>query len=205
METYNKEDVIREFNIAKERCDSYFDYLYKVLQFSIAAIIAIIVAAAQLFGHDASGIKNIDDIRAIILSYILPICTYIFGVMYAYNAYALTVCGKHAEMLHNKIYEFKSEGEIKDISNYPNIKKYIVTNRSVTIFPYGLQLAFYMGFPLASNAFSAVLCENISNFFFYRILPFIFTGLYLSIVLIIIVNIAKNFFIKDDVSEKKHS
>lgn len=198
MGTYNKEDLIREFNIAKESCDSYFDYLYKVLQFSIAAIIAIIVAAAQLFGNDASGIENIDDIRAIILSYILPICTYIFGVMYAYNAYALTVCGKHAEQLHNKIYEFKSVGENKAISNCPDIKKYIVTNRSVTIFPYGLQLAFYMGFPVASNVFSIILCKDTSNFFFYRILPFIFTGIYLAIIFLIIIKIAKDFFIKSD-------
>lgn len=200
MYTYNKQDAIREFELAQRECKSYFDYMYKVLQFSFAAIIAIIAAASQLFDADS---PNIENIKAIILSYILPISTYIFGVMYAYNAYALTVCGKQAEKLHNEIYTFETdEMDISDnlvnknVKDFPRIKKYIVTDRKITFFAYGLQLMFYVAFPVSSDVFSLILCDATGSFFFYKILPFIMTFLYLIIMSIIIFGIGKDFLIE---------
>lgn len=174
MYTYNKQDAIREFELAQKECKSYFDYMYKILQFSFAAIIAIIAAASQLFDADS---PNIENIKAIILSYILPISTYIFGVMYAYNAYALTVCGKQAEKLHNEIYTFNHVEQESDFANntvtknvegFPRIKKYIVTDRKITFFAYGLQLMFYIAFPVSSDVFSLILCNSTGDFSFTR-------------------------------------
>lgn len=203
MSKYTRDDVIREFESAKDACQSYFNYMYKVLQFSFAAIIATIVAATQLFNVKD---PNIEYIKAIVLAYILPISTYIFGVMYAYNAYALTVCGKQAELLHNEIYSFdkiesKENDACKDVENFPQIGKYIVTDRKITFWSYGLQLMFYVCFPLSSDIFSLILSNPPKYIFFYKVLPFIMTALYLGIMSIIIYGIVKDFFIDKKFSD----
>lgn len=199
MNKYTREDVIREFELANNACQSYFNYMYKVLQFSFASIIAIIVAASQLFNVND---PNIEYIKAIVLSYILPITTYIFGVMYAYNAYALTVCGKRAELLHREIYTFERKEntneqniEYRDVKQFQQITTHITTDRKITFWSYGLQLMFYLCFPLSSNIFSLILSNPEKYHFFYKILPFIMTALYIGILIRIIWGIVKDFFV----------
>ena len=89
--------LLKEFEFEDSRCKYYYDLMYKVIQFTFVAVVALAVCA---FAKDTE-----QSDKCMILSLILPICIYIFGIMYAYNAYALSICGKRAELLHRKMIE----------------------------------------------------------------------------------------------------
>lgn len=96
---FNKDDLIREFQLEQDRSNCYFNLMYKTLQFTFLAVASFIVCAFSLYKEQV--------IINLIFSLIIPICCYVFGIMYAYNAYALTVSGKRAEILHSNIYAKK--------------------------------------------------------------------------------------------------
>lgn len=69
---YDKTDLIREFEFEHNRCQSYFELMYKTLQFSFAAIVALLVFAL--------GKENYQGNSIMIFQLILPICIYVFGI-----------------------------------------------------------------------------------------------------------------------------
>ncbi len=193
MAKYCRNDIIREFEIAQNGCRSYFDYMYKTSQFSFAALIAIVVMTTQLINKTDAGYAN--AVLKIVLVYVLPIFTYIFGIMYTYNAYGLAVCGKRAEIMHRKIYEMGFEADINDGGFSDELIKYVSTDRRVTLIGYGVQLTFYFLFPFSSIVVSNYFCIVTGHKFFFSILPYIFYIVYFAMMSLIVVMIAKNFFL----------
>ncbi len=76
--TIQKKDLVRELQAENGRCAMYMGFMYQVLQFTFLAIIALAVCA---FTVDVT-----NDGFKVIFRLVLPICFYIFGVMYAFNA-----------------------------------------------------------------------------------------------------------------------
>lgn len=182
----NKNDLIREFEFEHNRCQSYFDLMYKTLEFSFAAIVAIVVLG---FGMCDVQKEIPTEYTALIFCYVLPVCLYVFGIMYAYNAYAMTLSGERAEKIHKRIYE---KLNIKDFKS--DISKYVISNRWITMFAYGTFLGFYIVIPPASIALSIKFFTVESSLFWYKVLPFILLAIYYIILTIIIVQIVKPFF-----------
>ena len=106
---YGKNDLIREFEFEHARCQHYFELMYKVIQFTFAAIIAVVVVVFQGNSNEQYG--------ALLLMLVLPVCIYVFGALYAFNAYALAVGGDRAEAIHEKIYENERETFLKEHDN----------------------------------------------------------------------------------------
>ena len=185
-----KTDLIREFEFEHNRCQSYFDLMYKTLEFSFAAIVAIVVLG---FGMCDVQKEIPTEYTALIFCYVLPVCLYVFGIMYAYNAYAMTLSGERAEKIHKRIYE---KSNFKDFKS--DISKYVISNRWITMFAYGTFLGFYIVIPPASIALSIKFFAVESPVFWYKVLPFILLGIYYIILITIILQIVKHFFtIKD--------
>lgn len=143
----SKDDLIREFEFENNRCMFYLDFMYKILQFTFTADIALLTIAFS------EKILSGSDVASIFLELILPICTFVFGIMYAFNAYVLAVCGERAEMLHLKIYScFTAGGEMSgdEKSLYDNLCRYVIADRKVSLISYGVPLGFYLVIPWAS-------------------------------------------------------
>lgn len=184
-----KEDLIREFEFEHSRCQSYFDLMYRILEFSFAAIAAIVVLGFGLLENFDKGITNYHV--ALIFSYVLPICIYVFGTMYLYNIYAMIICGARARKIHKEIYSAGELGELK-----PIISEYIISNKLVSVLAYGVSLGFYLAVPLASIIISNKFFSVTENIFYYNTLPFILLAIYYAIILVIIVQIIISYFKK---------
>ena len=49
MNEITKEDMIREFDFEYKREQSYFEYMYRSVQFSFVAIVAVFITASELY------------------------------------------------------------------------------------------------------------------------------------------------------------
>ncbi len=96
---FSQQELIKELEFEVKRCSQYFDLMYRTLQFTFILISALIVFVFQ---------KNISSENSfLILCLVLPVCTYVFGILYTYNAYALSVGGEKCELIHSYIYSHK--------------------------------------------------------------------------------------------------
>lgn len=185
---YNKDDIIREFEFEHNRCQSYFDLMYKTLQFVFVAIVALVVG---VFSSDDN-----PELQNLIMCLILPICMYVFGIMYAYNAYALAACGERAEILHSNIYKCTHNFELEKNKRLSEILPlYIICDRKITLIAYGIPLGFYLTVPVASYLVGMLFFPVYSNLFF-EVCPIICLIFYYAIMILIIYSIAKRFFVK---------
>ena len=184
---YTLKDILREFNIITGISERYFDLMYKILQFTFAAIIAIVGIGFGFFNEENTS----KQYCSIIFSYVLPVCMYVFGIMYTYNAYALALCGKKAEYLHNKLYQGKHSNN-KQFSEL--MRKYVITNRVITLLSYGVPLGFYIVIPAASICLSCKVFSVSKQLFLYHILPVIFLWIYVVLMLVLIIGIGKDHF-----------
>ena len=192
-----KEDLIREFEFEHNRCQSYFDLMYKTLEFSFAAIVAIVVLGFGMCDVQ----KDIPTkYTALIFCYVLPVCLYVFGIMYAYNAYDMTLSGERAEKMHKKIYENSNWEDFKS-----DISKYVISNRWITMFAYGTFLGFFIVIPPASIILSIEFFKVESSVFLYQVLPFILLAIYYIILAIIILQIAKPFLLLKTYNRQKQN
>lgn len=184
----NKADIFREFELEHNRCQAYFDLMYRTLQFVFVAIVALAVCA---FTNDAD-----PELKNLILCLVLPICIYVFGIMYTYNAYALTVCGKRAEVLHSKAFHCVEEEQNEHEQEFVGVlSKYVVTDRKITFVAYGVPLGFYLVMPAAScyvgNRYYTGYPDQ-----FLKYCPIVCLILYYTLMGIIVWAIAKDFSIK---------
>lgn len=151
-----------EFEMADKNCQRYFDRMYRTLEFSFAAIVAIVGIGFTLFE------KSMVDIPGFFLfAYVLPVCLYVFGMTYIYNAYALAVYGKTAEVLHHRLY-LQKDNLLRNSSNtYDQImKKYVMTHPRYTKIAYGVCVAFFVILPGASIGFGwGIFGSNVCCFF----------------------------------------
>ncbi len=181
-----------ELRYEKERTSSYLSYMYRTVQFTFAALIAIVVAALQVFNNEYSDIQTSIIIK-LLFSYVLPACIYVFGTMYAFNAYALSACGKREDRLHRLICD------IRDLESCdPMIPRLIMTKRSVSLLSYGVTLGFYLVIPPSSYIMALILSPFKTNDFFSIVLPAILIIIYWCIMIVIIINISKNFYNVND-------
>ena len=137
-----KADIRCEYDVARENCKLYFERMYKILEFSLGVMIAVIGIDVGVLG----GSQSTDSFGHIIFLYILPVCLFILGLLYTYNAYSLAVYGNEAQALRKELYSKTSgKSEIDGI-----MREYIKTNPRYTKKCYGVCLVFYIVAPLVS-------------------------------------------------------
>lgn len=190
-----KKDLIRELEAENKRCAMYMGFMYQVLQFTFVAIIALAVCA---FGTEIEPSGTI-----IVFKLVLPICFYIFGVMYAFNAYALSKCGVREELIHSTIFgsnnnacQDAEESIFVSKDTYFLIAKNVATNRVVTLISYGVPLGFYLALPCASIYLGFLMGDPkiiLPNFVF-NILPIIGLIIYYVLMMVIIFNLVRPHF-----------
>lgn len=146
-EFIGSDELKREFEFETSRCQSYFDLMYKTFNFSFVAIVALVGFVCGLYGQEPEP-ANRDFFAGVIFCFAIPVCLYVFGIMYTFNAYALAACGKRAELLHNELYKNKDYINTKFYNKI--IKRYIITDRKVALISYGVPLGFYILTPPAS-------------------------------------------------------
>lgn len=184
---YTLKDILREFNIITGISERYFDLMYKTVQFTFAAIIAVVGIGFGFFKEDNMS----KQYCSIVFSYVLPVCLYVFGIMYTYNAYALALCGKKAEFLHNMLYQ----GKYSNDEHFSEVmRKYVITNRVITLLSYGVPLGFYIVIPFASIFLSCKVFSVSEKLFLYHILPVILLLIYVILMLVLLIAIGKNHF-----------
>ena len=200
---YQEEDLIREFEFEHKRTESYFDRMYRVLQFTFAAVIAIVIAAFQV---ESVEVKNVENYGAILLMLILPACTYVFGPMYAFNAYALAVGGARAEAIHEKIYEIKY-GAIKDSDKSENqdnvdkvVRRYVLNDRHLSLLTYGVALGCFFIVPFFSILIGWTLFD--SHAVWIHWVALVCLAVYLIIMFFILAGIIKTHFLTTKIQKK---
>lgn len=189
---YGKNDLIREFEFEHARCQHYFELMYKVIQFTFAAIIAVVVVVFQGNSNEQYG--------ALLLMLVLPVCIYVFGALYAFNAYALAVGGDRAEAIHEKIYENERETFLKEHDNMEDslesfdkiFQSYVINSRYRSLVAYGVALGCFIVAP----AFSIILGHTLFSPYAKWVVFISYFGLavYLIIMWYIIIGIVKNHF-----------
>lgn len=95
---YTNNGLIREFQIEGTRCQNYSYLLYKAILFTFVAEITLVVTAFQR--------EELDKTTSYILMICIPCFVSVFGVLDAYNIYALEIFRSRAEKIHQKIYNF---------------------------------------------------------------------------------------------------
>ena len=195
-------ELKHEFDLEVNRCQSYFELMYKTFNFSFAAIVALVGFVCSLYGIDTQP-EYKDFLVGVILYFAIPACLYVFGIMYTYNAYSLAVCGKRAERLHNELYKnakYKDKKFFRDV-----IKKYIITNRKITLISYGVPLGFYMGAPMASCYIGYNLYNTNERFGWgFLICSIICIIVYLVLIWLVILEIKKDFSVYKKTNKIKY-
>ena len=186
----------REFDFEHARCQGYIDCLYKTLEFTFAALIATVG-----IGFGFSSESNPDDFGVAVFSYVLPICIYVFGVMYAYNSYALAICGKRAEELHGRMYRFIGH----DKCYIDLVNKYVLADRIFTMLAYGVPLGFYLTIPIVSIMYSIVKYSADSSIFMSIVIPVCALIFYLLIMFVLIIHIINPHFSISKIQRKNRS
>lgn len=196
-----KTDLIRELKSENSRCSQYTTHMYQVLQFTFLAIIALAVCG---FSKDvtADGFK-------VIFRLVLPICLYIFGIMYAFNAYALVNCGKREELLHSALITNQektnnSEMIFLDKNTSSLIIRNVVVDRWVSMISYGVPLGFYLVLPPASVKIGYVMHKVPTDlpFFIIKVLPICGLIIYYIFMFIIIYKICRGHFNINKIQDK---
>lgn len=185
-----RDDLIREFQLEHARSEYCFDRMYKILQFTFAAIIAI-----AIFAFNKQIVQ--DYTKLFMLSYVLPAVSYVFGLMFLHNAYSLSVCGKRAITIRKEIYCDLKENESKSKYSLNNVLyNYVSADRKIAFVAYGSITAFYLLLPL----FSILICfmDSCDEKYAYLLwISFAILILYYVFMMVMIVGIACNFRIKD--------
>lgn len=194
----NSDEYFREFEFENKRADGYFDLMYKIFQFTFALVVALL---AIVFSD-----KTLPIYSNLILRYVLPICLYVFGIMYTYNAYALAICGERAEKLHQKIYEDADIKQFRDRNFYSVLSKYVATNRIITLLSYGLALGFYLTIPIASvyvggHYFTNMFADNK----LFTLLPPVFNIIYIILEMIVICAIGKHYLVVRKIQKQNNN
>ena len=180
----------REFDFEHARCQGYIDCLYKTLEFTFAALIATVGV-----GFGVSNAKDQNTFGIAIFAYVLPICVYVFGVMYAYNSYALAICGKRAEELHGRMYTIATQD--RDFHNL--VYKYVLANRFLTMLAYGVPLGFYLTIPFVSILYAISEYSKNEPILMSIVIPIGALGLYWIIMGILIIHIVYPHFSIDKI------
>lgn len=188
-----KIDLIRELKSENIRCSQYRTHMYQVLQFTFLAIIALAVCG---FSKDVT-----DDGFKVIFRLVLPICFYIFGIMYAFNAYVLANCGKREELLHSALFSnqekvHSAEMILLDKDTSSLIIRNVIADRWVSMISYGVPLGFYLMLPLASVRIGFIMNKISSDLphFLIEVLPICGLVIYYIIMIIIICKIFQSHF-----------
>ena len=185
----------REFDFEHARCQGYIDCLYKTLEFTFAALIATVGIG---FGFSSENSPN--DFGVAVFSYVLPISIYVFGVMYAYNSYALAICGKRAEELHGRMYQLNGY----DTKFINTVNKYVLANRTFTMLAYGVPLGFYLTIPIVSILYSIVKFSDNCSVFMAIVIPLLALVLYLLIMSVLIIHIINPHFSISTIQRKNN-
>ena len=174
----NLEMLIAEYQFGEEVGGKYFSYMYSILNFTLVFYGAILAIFRDLFVDPQSSVLFV-----LVITYLLPVVTYILGLFYAYNAVAISRQGYFMIRIEsdiirlNKQFGFKYPLHGWDIfaKNYP----------SGFLLPYGTMLMFYIIMPIAMFAFSIIIIDvetlfSLFNFYlFICIIPAILLLVYL--------------------------
>lgn len=190
-------DLIWAFEFEHGLTKNYFDLMYRSLQFTFAAIIAVLVVAYQ---------KDIESGAAsLFLTLVLPVCTYVFGVLYAFNAYALAVSGKRAEIVRIHIFPNKSSFTLMHKYNDEALIKvlftYVGNKRTISLISYGVALGCFLLAPLTSIILGCTLFIPYSTILGILSITGLIT--YYLMMSVIIVGISKNYFQTDTIQETR--
>ena len=147
-------NIRSEYNVARENCQLYFERMYKILEFTLGVMIAVIGIDVGVLG----GSQATDSFGHIISLYVLPVCFYILGLLYVYNAYSLAIYGSEAQVLRRELY-CKTFGT-KKLDD--TMREYIKTEPLYTKICYGACLLFYLSGPLISIIYG---CKRILDGF----------------------------------------
>lgn len=195
MRNISKEDLIWVFEFEHGRTKTYFDLMYRSLQFTFAAAIAVLVMA---FGAEIE-----EEAASLLLTLILPVCIYIFGMLYAFNAYSLAVCGKRAEIIRNHIFD-SAESESDPTDESAAVKKILVTyvgnNRWVSLISYGVALGCFIVAPIVSFVLGCTIFRPYNGF--VKLLSVVGLILYMGLMTVMVVAIGINYHQSRKIQEK---
>ena len=195
---FSPDEIKRELDETNTSEKKYFDLMYQTLQFTFGSIIAVAGFGFGFFTETEVSLQYC----SLLFSYVLPACLYIFGIMYAYNAYCLALLGRKSEILHKRLYLNKKSDdlEVNDM-----MKRYVISSRYVTLLAYGVPLGCYLAIPYASVYFSRFIFaidKNSPGFYLYHIIPGCILILYTILMLVMICAIAKHHFIINRIQKK---
>lgn len=142
--------MLEEYKLIKDECKHYFEYAYKNL-----SIIFAFFSAAVVFGFD-TGIDYFP--RLLIFLYIVPICGYVFGLLYFYCFSALAKLGYSEALLEAKLKE-------KGLSEYTKRSKQYKLGYFLA---YGTSFAFFLLVPVVSILIGSSNIEDNTNLFFHQ-------------------------------------
>lgn len=185
LKNISPEDLIWVFEFEHGRTQTYFDLMYRSLQFTFAAAIAVIVVAFR---------TDIEiGAASLLLTLILPVCIYIFGMLYALNAYSLAVCGKRAEIIRGQIFcdtiNQSSDNVPEDVKEI--LVTYVGNKRFISLISYGVALGCFIVAPIVSLILGFTLFSPYNSWI--KIVSICGLGLYIILMTIVIVAIAKNY------------
>lgn len=166
------EFALEEYKLVKDECKHYFDFAYRNMSMAIAFFATITV-----FGLSVE--TNYFSKQAIFL-YVLPVCGYVFGLLYFYCYSALAKLSYSEAVLEQKMKE-------KGFIGYTKVNK---TYKAGYIVSYGTSYAFFLVVPLISIIIGQNSIDEVKNIVLFghscscvdalvlKVIPWGFYGIY---------------------------
>lgn len=183
--------LLEEYRIVVNIGEKYFDRMYATLNF----VMLFYGAVLTLMYSATNGARP-----ELVFGYLLPVGTYILGLFYAYNSFAVTKQGFHCIRIENLIKQYSEEKNHRCSFIGWNILAKSKKYNGNYILPYGTSLIFFIFAPVfdlimavEESSFQVIMDFAKSNFgnLIICILPIVFYCIYLPFMIVIIVNIIK--------------
>lgn len=183
--------LLEEYKIVVNIGEKYFDRMYATLNF-----IMLFYGAVLTLMYNATNSARPE----LVFGYLLPVGTYILGLFYAYNSFAVTKQGLHCIRIENLIKQYSEEENHRRSFIGWNILAKSRKYSGNYILPYGTSLIFFIFAPvfdlimvLEESSLQAIVDFAKSNFenYIICIFPIVFYCIYLLFMIVIIVNIIK--------------
>lgn len=148
----NLDMLLTEYRLGEEIGGKYFSYMYSTMNFTFVFYGATLAIFRDLFIDPQSSLLFV-----LIITYLLPIITYVLGLFYAYNAVAISRQGYFMILIEQDILHLCK----RENYQYPLHGWNIWAKRvpSGFLLPYGTMLMFYIVLPIAMLIFSVVVID----------------------------------------------
>lgn len=203
---YNIDLLQKDYTLFEDRAKQYFNHLYSIIQFTLVFYGGIFALISSLYQNITDTIDKTRLTFVFLTLYVLPVISYILGLLYFYNLSVLYRIARQQIKIENKITDLaKALGTDFVISRWCRDTKLKITGAMI---PYGAMLLFYIVVPIISiivfNCYYPCTDKEPKLFQFFIPLGVFLLFFIMMCILIVITLIIKFGIRKDNKEPNRH-